>query len=275
MLEFLKQWAQVNGLNLLVNVSIFAAILFAGKYVILTLCALAEKSLEKVKRINDLLRTFFVNVLHKILWLVVLMLALPRLGIDVAPLIAGLGVTGFILGFAFQESLGNLAAGIMLVLNHPFAVGDYVEAAGMAGSVKELNMMATTMLTPDNRRITIPNSKIWGAPITNYAAMPTRRVDLKIGVAYSTDIGKARDVIAGILNANDLVLKDPKPVIEIVEFADSSINLVVRPWCKTSDYWAVVFAVNAAIKQGFNDAGIEIPFPQMDVHVKPEAGAAS
>jgi small conductance mechanosensitive channel len=195
-------------------------------------------------------------------------MALPRLGVDVGPLIAGLGVAGFIIGFAFQESLGNMAAGLMIVLNKPYQIGNYIEAAGSSGSVKELNMMATTLLTPDNKKIIIPNSKVWGDSITNYSAMPTRRVDMTVGISYGSDIGKAIETIKSIIDADDRILNDPGPMIEVVELGDSSVNLCVRPWCNTGDYWSVYFDTTRKMKESLDAAGIEIPFPQMDIHVQ-------
>ena len=194
------------------------------------------------------------------------MIAIQRFGIEIGPLVAGLGVTGFIVGFACQESLANLAAGIMIALNQPFQVGDLVEISGVTGFVDETNMMATKLHTPDNKRIVAPNGSIWGSTITNYSALDTRRVDLVMGVSYSSDIGKAKEVINSVLKANEMVLYNPEPTVEVVEMADSSVNLVVRPWCKTPDYWNVYFSVNHAAKEALDQAGIEIPFPQMDVH---------
>ncbi|MDP8255122.1 MAG: mechanosensitive ion channel family protein [Candidatus Alcyoniella australis] len=261
-----QEWLITNGANFLVNIIVFIIILFAGWLVIRALMRVTKVMFSKSNRVSETLSRFILNVLNKLLWLVLLMLALPRLGVDIAPLIAGLGVTGFIVGFAFQETLGNLSAGLMIMLNEPFKIGDYVDAGGHQGVVKEINMMATTMTTPDNKKIVIPNGKIWGGSVTNYTALDTRRVDLTVGVSYSADIGKTRDAIKGVLDHNKMVLDDPAPMIELVEMADSSVNLVVRPWCKTEHYWDVFFAVNRAIKEELDRNGIEIPFPQVDVH---------
>jgi small conductance mechanosensitive channel len=223
-------------------------------------------SIKKSGRVSELLESFIVNVTGKVLWVVVIMIAIQRFGIEIGPLIAGLGVTGFIIGFACQESLANLAAGIMIALNQPFQVGDLVELSGVTGFVDETNMMATTLHTPDNKKIVAPNGSVWGSTITNYTALDTRRVDLIMGVSYSSDIGKAKDVIHSALKGNELVLDNPESTVEVVEMADSSVNLVVRPWCKTADYWGVFFSVNRAVKEALDQAGIEIPFPQRDVH---------
>lgn len=261
-----KQWAITNGPGYLVDLVVFVVILIVGAFVISALRRVTRTVLKKSGRVSEALEGFLINVLGKVLWVVLLMVALPRLGVDVAPLIAGLGVGGFIIGFAFQESLGNLAAGLMIMLNQPFRIGDFVQAGGSTGSIKEINMMATTMTTPDNAKVVVPNRAIWGGTITNYTALETRRVDLVLGISYNADIGKARDVVSSVLAANEMILKDPAPVVEVVEMADSSVNLVVRPWTNTENYWNVYFSINRGIKEALDQAGIEIPFPQMDLH---------
>lgn len=271
-----QEWAIQHGADLAVNVVVFLLIMFFGAFVVKATTRVISRLLSKSERINETLERFIVNVAGKVLWVILLMIALPRLGIDIAPLIAGLGVTGFIVGFAFQESLGNLAAGLMIILNAPFKKGDVIEAAGSVGKVEEINMMATTMVSPDNKKIMIPNSQIWGSTIVNYTANDTRRVDLTAGIGYGDDIEKARELLLKICRNHELVLSDPEPVVELVEMADSSVNFTVRPWAKTDDYWTVYFDLNRTIKQDFDANGIEIPFPQMDVHHHglPEKGTA-
>ena len=264
--EKVKEWLALNGANFLVDIIVVLIILIVGKFVIKGICKSLSISIRKSGRVSDLLESFIINVTGKVLWVVVFMLALQRLGIEIGPLVAGLGVTGFIVGFACQESLANLAAGIMIALNQPFQVGDLVEVGGVTGFVDETNMMATTLHTPDNKRIVAPNGSVWGSTITNYTALDTRRVDLVMGISYSSDIGKAKEVIQSVLKENKLVLDNPEPTVEVVEMADSSVNFVVRPWCNTADYWNVYFSVNRAAKEALDEAGIEIPFPQMDVH---------
>ncbi len=264
-----RDWLLTNGPDFAVNIVIFLLILIVGKFVIGMLGRMTKTVLGRTQRVDDTLSAFILNVQNKVLWVIVLMAALPRLGVDIAPLIAGLGVTGFVIGFAFQESLGNLAAGLMILLNRPFEKGNYVEAGGHAGTVREINMMATTLDTPDNRRITIPNRNIWGNPIINYTVYDKRRVDMTVGIGYGADIGKAISAVKRVLEADVNVLKEPTPVIEVVELADSSINLVVRPWSETAHYWDVYFRFHREVKAVFDAEGIEIPFPQMDVHLDP------
>jgi small conductance mechanosensitive channel len=157
---------------------------------------------------------------------------------------------------------------MMIALNQPFKVGDYVSAGGVEGVVQELNMMAATLTTGDNKKVTVPNKVIWGTPITNYTAMDRRRVDIAAGIAYGADIGKARAVALEVLRSHPLVLSDPAPLVEVVSLGDSSVNLAVRPWVKPADYWTVFFDVNRGVKEAFDRNGVEIPFPQLDVHMK-------
>ena len=238
-----RDWLLTNGPDFAVNIVIFLLILIVGKFVIGMLGRMTKTVLGRTQRVDDTLSAFILNVQNKVLWVIVLMAALPRLGVDIAPLIAGLGVTGFVIGFAFQESLGNLAAGLMILLNRPFEKGNYVEAGGHAGTVREINMMATTLDTPDNRRITIPNRNIWGNPIINYTVYDKRRVDMTVGIGYGADIGKAISAVKRVLEADVNVLKEPTPVIEVVELADSSINLVVRPWSESRTLLGCLFSL--------------------------------
>jgi small conductance mechanosensitive channel len=264
--EKIKEWFAINGGDFLVDVIVVLIIFIVGKFVIKGVRKSLSMSLKKSGRVSEILESFILNVTSKVLWIIVFMLVIQKLGVEIGPLVAGLGVTGFIVGFACQESLANLAAGVMIALNQPFQVGHYVELSGAAGAVYEMNMMATTLHTPDNKKVVVPNSSVWGSTITNYTALDTRRVDLVIGISYSSDIGKAKDVLHSVLKENKMVLDEPGSTVEVVEMADSSVNFVVRPWCKTADYWNVRFSVNRAAKDALDQAGIEIPFPQMDVH---------
>ena len=213
-----------------------------------------------------LLVNFIVSVVTKVGWAILLVTILSRLGVDVTPLIAGLGVTGFILGFAFQESLGNLASGLMIAINEPFKVGDVVDAAGHTGSVLEVNMMATVMLTPDNKRIVLPNKGVWGGPIVNYSAMDTRRVDLQVGIAYGEDVEKAVSVIRDAVRRVPGVLATPEPAVAVAGLDASQVTINVRPWAKNADYWSVRSATLQTVKEELDRVGIEIPFPQVVVH---------
>ena len=264
--EKIKEWFAINGGDFLVDVIVVLIILIVGKFVIKGVRKSLSMSLKKSGRVSEILESFILNVTSKVLWIIIFMLVIQKLGVEIGPLVAGLGVTGFIVGFACQESLANLAAGVMIALNQPFEVGHYVELSGATGAVFEMNMMATTLHTPDNKKVVVPNSSVWGSTITNYTALDTRRVDLVIGISYSSDIGNAKDVLHSVLKENKMILDEPGSTVEVVEMADSSVNFVVRPWCKTADYWDVFFSVNRGAKEALDQAGIEIPFPQMDIH---------
>lgn len=265
-MEEIRIWLEENNLLFLQQVVSFLAILgIAWIFIRVTRVGL-KRYFKKSDRLNDILERLLLSVYSKAMWLIAFMVALPELGVDVGPLIAGAGVGGFIIGFAFQESLGNFAAGLMISMNQPFQVGDFVEAGGTSGAIRNINFMSTTMLTGDNKRVVVPNSKIWGDNITNYSAMDTRRIDMTVGIGYSSHIGKAIEVIQSVINENQQVLRDPAPLIEVSELADSSVVLAVRPWVNTPDYWSTYFSLNRAFKESLDRAGIEIPFPQLDVH---------
>ena len=260
-------WLAQHGVTFLVNVLATILILVVGGFVVKALVAAARKALRKAKRVDELLETFICSVVSKCGWAILIVIALGRLGVDVGPLVASLGVTGVVLGFAFKESLGSLAAGLMIALNHPFKVGDYVAVAGAEGAVVELNMMATVLSTADNKKVTVPNSAVWGSAITNFSALGKRRVDTQAGVAYGTDLAKARDIALQALARVPGVLADPAPSVAVANLDDSEVVFNVRPWSTCADYWAVYSAAQVAVIEAWEKAGIEIPFPQLDVHV--------
>lgn len=261
------EWLALNGAQFVLDVIIASVICLVGMYLIRVITFSVRKAIERSGRSNVLFDSFICGVIHKLGWAILLMLILQRLRVNTAPLIAGLGVTGFIVGFACQESLANLASGMMVVLNQPFKVGDFISAGGVDGTVTELNMMATTLLTSDYKRITVPNKVIWGSSITNFSAMDRRRVEVLVGITYGSSIAKAKQVALDTLRAHPLVFADPAPIAEVLSLADSSVNLVLRPWCKPSDYWTVHFEMTRAIKEAFDRNGIAIAFPERVVHL--------
>ncbi|MHC4695766.1 MAG: mechanosensitive ion channel family protein [Planctomycetota bacterium] len=193
--------------------------------------------------------------------------AVQKLGVPTTSFVAVVGAAGLAVGFALQGSLANFAAGVMVIIFRPFKAGDFVEAGGVSGAVEEVQIFATVLKTPDNKRVIVPNSAITGGTITNYSANETRRVDLVFGIGYGDDIKKAKDALEDILAQDERVLKDPTATIAVAELADNSVNLVVRPWVKTLDYWDVLFDVTEAVKQRFDAENISIPFPQRDLHL--------
>lgn len=267
-LRTITDWLAVHGVAYAMDMAIAAATLFIGMYVIRFISAAAAKAFTRNGKKRTLISDFASSVVSKGCWAILIIMVLGRLGVNVAPLIAGLGVTGFILGFAFQESLGNLASGLMIALNDPFKVGDFVEIAGKSGTILEVNMMATVLATPDNKKIVVPNKSVWGGAIVNYAALGKRRVDIDVGIAYGENIQRAVDIAAAAVRTVPGVLDEPAPRIEPVSFDDSAVTLCVRPWCAAADYWSVHAATLKAVKDAFERASISIPFPQLDIHVE-------
>lgn len=259
-------WLMERGLAFVVSIVVSIAILLIGWLVIRMIVAAVGKAIEKGGKKNTLFGNFIKNVISKICWIVLLVTILGRLGIDIGPIIAGLGVTGFILGFAFQESLGNLASGLMIAINEPFKLGDYVIVAGLEGTVMKIDMMATTLATADNKKIVIPNKSAWGAPITNFSALGRRRVDIKIGIDYACDVAKAIKVALEAMPSVPGVLTDPAPAVSVASLDDSQVTLNIRPWSEGANYWNVYNDTQMAIKTAFEKNGIDIPFPQLTVH---------
>ena len=261
-------WLQTTGVDYGFRILAAAVILAAGAIAISLAAKALAKMLEKTRLgEKSLVAKFLVSVAVKVAWAFLIVVALGKLGVDVGPIIAGLGVTGFIIGFAFQESLGSLAAGLMIAINKPFKVGDFVSVAGLDGSITALDMMAVTLATGDNRKITIPNKQAWGAPIINFSALDKRRVDIAVGIAYGADISLAKKTALETIAAVPGVLADPAPMAEVTSLNDSAVALTVRAWSKTADYWKVYFAGIQGVKEAFDRAGVAIPFPQLDVHV--------
>jgi small conductance mechanosensitive channel len=193
--------------------------------------------------------------------------ALAKFGIQTASFVAILGAAGFAIGFALQGSLANFAAGVLILVFRPYRVGDYIDVAGVAGSVMEIQLFTTELATPDNVKIMVPNGKIYGDIIKNFSANDIRRVDLVIGIGYDSPIQKAMELIRDLIKEDSRILSDPAPQIAVSELADSSVNLVVRPWVKRQDYWDLRFDLTRKIKEAFDQNGIEIPFPQRVVHM--------
>ena len=265
-LDQMADWLVEHGVEFAIDAVVALVMFLAGWLVIKLLDIAIRKALSRADKKRTLLVDFVVSVVRKGCWTVLGVMILGRLGVNVGPLVAGIGATGFILGFAFQESLGNLASGMMIALNEPFKVGDFVEAAGHAGSIVEVNMMATIMKTGDNKRIVLPNKSVWGGPIVNYNTLGLRRVDLQVGIDYGEDVTKAVGIIRDTVAAVPGVLQDPAPVVAVASLNDSAVQINVRPWAKSGDYWSVAAATLVAVKTELEKAGVKIPFPQIEVH---------
>jgi small conductance mechanosensitive channel len=214
-----------------------------------------------------LLKSILVSTSSGAVIVLGILVALSQVGISLAPMLAGLGVAGFIVGFALQDSLGNFAAGAMILIYRPFDVDDLVEVPGASGLVKKMNLVSTTITTLDNQTLVVPNSKIWGDVIKNVTAQQIRRVDLVFGIGYGDDIEHAERILTEIVSAHDKVLPKPEFRIKLHELGDSSVNFIVRPWTRTDDYWDVYWDILREVKLRFDREGISIPFPQRDVHV--------
>jgi small conductance mechanosensitive channel len=241
-------------------------ILIAGRIVAGIARGLMEKILLRANAEPTII-SFVKSLTYIAILTFAVLAALSKFGIQTASFIAILGAAGFAVGFALQGSLSNFAAGVLILVLRPFKVGDYIDAAGVAGTVKEIGLFSSTLATPDNIKILVPNGKIYGDTIKNVSAFDTRRVDLVIGIGYSSSIQKAHEVLLDLINRDSRILADPPPQVAVSELADSSVNLVVRPWVKREDYWAVRFDLTHNIKQAFDENGIEIPFPQRVVHM--------
>lgn len=248
----------------------FIIILIVAWIIGSVLSKVVDASLKRTTRANsELFRKFAVGWTKRGVLILGLIMALETIGIATAPLIAGLGIAGFIIGFALQGTLDNFASGLMLIIYRPFDVGHLINVNGILAKVEALTMVNTTLITPDNRHVIMPNSQVWGNVITNFSAKEIRRVDLSLGVSYSADLDHTIKVVKAHCEANELVLEDPGVQVEISEHGDSHIGLVVRPWCKTDDYWDVYFTLHRTMKQLLDAEGIEIPFPQRVVHQAP------
>jgi len=217
--------------------------------------------------ISHLLRRMIVSSVRNLVVLFGILIAISQLGVSLGPLLAGLGIAGFIIGFALQDSLANFAAGMMILMYRPFDVGDTVEAGGIRGKVSHMSLVSTTFMTFDNQKLVVPNNLIWQTVITNVTAQRSRRVDLMFGISYGDDIEKAERVLREIVEEHEAVLDDPEPMIKVHELGESSVNIIVRPWVKTTDYWDTYWDLTKAVKLRFDKEGISIPFPQRDVHV--------
>jgi len=248
------------------NLAAALAILVIGIWIAKGLTRLVRRFLGRTNADAILIR-FIGNLVYVLLLVVVILAAVAKVGIQTTSFIALLGAAGLAIGLALQGSLANFAAGVLMLVFRPFKAGDYVECAGTAGVVEDVQIFNTRLRTPDNRMIIVPNGEVYGGTITNYSTLDRRRVDLVYGVGYGDDIDHVKRVIADVLSADQRILAEPAPTIGLVELGESSVNFAVRPWVATSDYWPVLFDLNEAMKKRFDAEGISIPFPQRDVHV--------
>ena len=263
-----KTYLVDNGPKLLVRLSLIVAILLLFWVLARISRRVTNKVLDRTKiSTSVLLKDMVGSMVGRVVFIIGIIIVLSQLGINLAPILAGFGIAGVVIGFALQDTLSNFAAGAMILAYHPYDVGDFVEAAGITGKVRDMNLVSTRILTPDHQTLIVPNSKIWGDVIRNVTAQPQRRVDMVFGISYEDEIPKAEQVLQEIVSSHPLVLKDPETVIKVHTLNDSSVDFVVRPWATTTDYWDVYWDITREVKMRFDREGISIPFPQRDVHL--------
>jgi small conductance mechanosensitive channel len=267
--QFIKNWmvSEEGGLGLLKNLGWFLLTVLLAYIVAKIAGKVVSKALSKTPNISNLLQDFLVRMTRGAILTVGVIAAIPRLGLEIAPLLAVIGAAGFAVAFALQDTLSNFASGIMILFYQPFDVGDFVEVGGISGKVHSLTLVSTELNTPDNKKVLVPNNSVWQGIITNAMGSRTRRVDLVFGIGYGDSIEKAIGILEEVVAKQELVLEKPEPVIKVSELADSSVNLICRPWCKTDDYWTVYWDLTRAVKERFDAEGVSIPFPQRDVHL--------
>jgi small conductance mechanosensitive channel len=254
------------GMDFGIKLATALAIFLIGKFIIRLIVGTISKVMTN-QAVDKTLKTFICNFVQISLMVVVVIASIGALGVETTSFIAIIGTAGLAVGLALQGSLSNFASGVLIVLFRPYRVGDFIEAAGIAGNVDQVQILTTILKTGDNKQIIVPNSQIMDSIITNYSANDTRRVDMVIGVSYDDDLDKVRKILQNLIATEERILDEPATTIAVSELADSSVNFVVRPWVKSSDYWGVMFDMTEAIKKRFDKEGISFPYPQQDVHL--------
>ncbi len=262
----LYQQLQTVGVSFGIRIIAAIAIFFIGR-IVARVVTDGIRKLMASRKVDKILQTFVSNLVYWALMMFVIIAAINQVGVQTTSLIAIMGAAGLAIGLALQGSLSNFAAGVLIVMFRPYKVGDWIEAAGIAGTVERVQILATVLNTGDNKQIIVPNAQIMNGIITNYSANDARRIDFVIGIGYDDDIDKARDTLQQLVDADDRILKVPACLIAVSELADSSVNFVVRPWVRSTDYSTVKYELTEAIKKRFDKEGISFPYPQQDVHI--------
>lgn len=263
-----------NGLNssfhiprIVVTIAIAVLIIIIAKI----LCYIIKRTLKKIAnrglKFTMIMAQLVSKLCSALIWIIAIVAVLGIFGIDLTPVLAGLGITGVVLGFALQESISSLFSGVMIAINNPFRVGDWVDIGDISGTVVAMDLMCVTLSAGDNKKITMNNKNVWGNTIINYSYIDKRRLDMTVTVRYSDDLEKAKDTIRDLIAGYPEILKDPAPLVEIGSYNDSSISIYVRPWVSPSDYWKVYWRFNAEILKTLQANGIDMPFNQLDVHI--------
>lgn len=265
-LEYLKVLVHTYAVPFAINLAIAAVVFFLGRMAARMAVGFADRVMERAK-VDQSLRKFLGDLLYALLLVVVVIATLGRLGIETTAAVAVLGAAGLAIGFALQGSLGNFASGVLLIMFKPYKVGDVVSVAGQTGTVEAIHIFNTVLVTADSRKIIVPNGQITSGSIENITTIGVRRLDMVIGIGYGDDMKQAKQLMMDLLTADERVLKDPAPQVAVAELGESSVNLVVRPWCKSDDYWGLKFDMTERIKEALDARGMSIPYPQRDVHL--------
>ena len=257
-----------NSTEFFFKLFIFIVIFFIFKLVARAVKKLVEKSIRGSSfNVSSLMREMLVSMVSRLVVILGILIGLDQVGFSLGPILAGLGVAGFIIGFALQDTLGNFASGVMILLYRPYDVGDFVDVAGVFGRVDSMNLVSTNILTIDNQTLVVPNSKIWGDVIKNVTAQTKRRIDMTFSVGLNQNADQIESILTDVVGAHDLTLDDPEPMIKLHEIKESSLEFIARPWVLTENYWPVYWDLIKSIKSRFDEEGIAIPHPQRDVHV--------
>jgi len=258
-LDFVITWG--------LRIGVALAIFFAGRFLVNWIVRLTERYM-RMNQLDELIVRFASNILSWTLLFIIIIAALSQLGVDTTALIALLGAAGLAVGLALQDSMKNFASGVLLIIFRPFSIGHFIEAAGTSGIVESITLFTSTLCTPDNRAVIVPNGAIYSNTIINYSALPTRRVDMVFGISYDDDLRQAKELLHQIVAEEPRILADPAPLIAVSALTDSSVDFAVRPWVQTADYWDVFFSITEKVKLAFDDNGISLPFPQMEIHLQ-------
>lgn len=264
--DFSWDWLIEKSIEWGTNLAIAILILIVGLILTKRVTKVTKKLLSK-KDMDQSLQSFLTSMVSISLRILVVISALSTLGLEMTSFVALIGAAGLAIGMAFSGTLGNFAGGVMILIFRPYKVGDFISAQGEMGTVKEIQIFNTILLTIDNKTIIVPNGAMANGNVTNFSTQPQRRVDFTVGIAYGDSYDTAKGVLEKFIAEDERILKDPEPFIGLVALADSSVNLTLRVWCNTEDYWGVYFKMNERIYKEFGDSNLNIPFPQMDVHV--------
>jgi small conductance mechanosensitive channel len=275
-LRSVSDWFVDKGPQYFIKLLILFCILYVSRFAMRMVRVGLEKAIDSSNvNLSQLARRMIVTTAANLVMLFGILVALSQLGIRLGPLLAGLGVAGFIVGFALQDTLGNFASGMMILLYRPYDIDDLIDVCGAYGTVNKMSLVSTSLLTLDNQSIVVPNSKIWGDVIKNVTAQDIRRVDMVFGVSYSDDIPKTESILYDILKSHDKILDNPEPNVRVHALGESSVDFIVRPWVKVEDYWDVYWDVTKIVKMRFDEEGVSIPFPQRDLHIRSVEGSSS